>query len=73
MMNWLKKWGKRFETAFIWLSIGVCGAIGSGIYLMIAKIGGFRPAVDVLLCCIGYPGVIFGFLGSLFFLYQNEE
>ncbi len=72
-MKKLEKWAKRHESLFLFLSICLCGALGGSIYLLIARLGGIVPAIDVLLCCIGYPGVIFGFLGSLFVLYRSEE
>lgn len=72
-MKSIQKWALKHEHCFLFLSICVCGALGGSLYLLIAYLGGIVPAVDVLLCCIGYPGAIFGFLGSLLVLYRSDE
>ncbi|MCQ2442173.1 MAG: hypothetical protein MJ077_03445 [Oscillospiraceae bacterium] len=72
-MKKIQKWALKHENLFLFLSICICGALGGGLYLLVAHLGGIAPAIDVLLCCIGYSGVIFGFLGSLFFLYRNSD
>lgn len=69
----IQKWALKHETLFLLLSICICGVLSGGLYLLFAYVGDLAPAIDVLLCCIGYGGAIFGFLGSLFFLYRSGD
>lgn len=73
MMKMIQRWALKHEKLFLFLSVCIWGALSGGLYLLIAALGGVAPAIDVLLCCIGYGGMIFGFLGSLFFLYRSGE
>ncbi len=64
----LKKENKNivFVTSSIILSV----CLGAILWLLIGRL--FLPQLIWLLCFMGYPGVVVGFFGSTFYLYNNE-
>lgn len=69
-MKKLETWAKGHKKLLLLVSTCLCGIVGGGLYLLAALLSGNAPAVDVLLCWMGYPAILFGFLGSLFTLYR---
>lgn len=69
----LRHWFTKHETFFLLLCILTAALAGGGICLLLALAGGIWPSWDVLLCATGYPGVILGFLGGIFWLWNGEE
>lgn len=55
---------------FIALMVIGTSALGGILWLLFGRI--FLAEVSWLLCFIGYPGVFWGFFGSVVYLYNHE-
>lgn len=76
-MYHLWKWTKGLKISshhkivlYIAVSMLITALFGALVWGLVGRL--FLPDISWCICFIGYPAIIFGFLGAILFLYNHE-
>ncbi len=69
-INGLKTMKSRKNRLYVTSLVLINTLIGAAAWLLLGRL--FLPAIEWLLCFMGYPAVLVGLFGGLMYLYNHE-